>query len=88
MKTKPNEPANFSLEYNEGGYGNCLTLNLGGERQYIPFQTGLTKREHFAALAMQSMAINWNNNDEIIKECARRSVQMADALINALNESQ
>jgi hypothetical protein len=49
---------------------------------------GLTKREYFAAMAMQGYCVN---NDTIGVEyalIALWSVQQADALIKALNEIQ
>lgn len=46
---------------------------------------GLTKREYFAAMAMQGMAINCSSN-LLIEIAASRAVSLADALINALNE--
>jgi hypothetical protein len=48
---------------------------------YRPNTDGLTKREHFAGLAMQGLiaANNWTNISE-------RSVHFADALIFALNK--
>lgn len=48
--------------------------------------SGLTKREYFAALAMQSMcSFDLGQNNEVAKEYARRSVIMADALIKELS---
>lgn len=50
---------------------------------YHGTQPGLTKREYFAAMAMQS---NVGNIHEY-KENAERAVMQADALIEALNAS-
>lgn len=50
---------------------------LEGRKVFI----GLTKREHFAALAMQGLA----DNDETPEQISVTAVQIADALINALN---
>jgi hypothetical protein len=46
-------------------------------------QTGLTKREYFAALMMQSYVIN-------LKPCgaAEKAIECADALIAALNDQE
>ncbi len=54
------------------------------------FTRGLTKREYFAAMAMQGMLSNNNNITYFtyFEKVAKRSVQAADALIKALNESQ
>ena len=48
---------------------------------------GLTKREYFAAMAMQGLLVNYANNEQygnypMVSEIA---VQQADALIEALN---
>lgn len=52
-------------------------------------RTGLTKREYFAANAMQGLtafpgSLN-NKNDRSVSELARMAVAMADALIKELN---
>lgn len=44
-------------------------------------QLGLTKREYFAAMAMQSIAATWDGH---IAEMAARSVVVADALLKEL----
>jgi hypothetical protein len=44
---------------------------------------GLTKREHFAALAMQG---NANTPGLKVEQIADRAVKQADALIEALNK--
>ncbi len=48
---------------------------------------GLTKREYFAAMAMQGMCVNFpemgNAHGPLI---AKQSVEIADALIEALNK--
>jgi len=45
---------------------------------------GLTKREYFAAMALQGLL---SDKYWVIPECAAKcSIDMADALINALNE--
>ncbi len=46
-------------------------------------QYGLTKREYFAAMAMQGLLAS--NNDNFTKPLAEYSVEKADQLINALN---
>lgn len=50
---------------------------------------GLTKREHFAAMAMASYAVTdyVSNSGTPKSDIAEWSVKMADALINALNKS-
>ena len=54
---------------------------------------GLTKREHFASMAMQGYLTNNDKGtyitmDDAIKFMAELSVKQADALINALNKKQ
>jgi hypothetical protein len=46
---------------------------------------GMTKREYFAAMAMQVGAIAWRNA-MTEQDMARNAVKVADALIVALNE--
>lgn len=50
--------------------------------------TGLTKREYFAAMAMQGICSAEADNEEpmIFKNVAAASVAVADALINELNK--
>lgn len=48
--------------------------------------TGLTKREYFAAMAMQGFLSNPNSHSFSKKEFAISSVEMADALIKELNK--
>ena len=55
------------------------------ERQFEPeYHTGLTKREYFAAMALQGMLAEqyWTSPENL----ARCSTEAADALINALND--
>ena len=48
------------------------------------YTKGLTKREYFAAMAMQVLL----NKYMYLDNAAEKSVNAADALIKALNESQ
>jgi len=47
--------------------------------------TGLTKREYFAAMAMQGFAAAPEGENTTIEGVAKYSVKWADALIDALN---
>jgi hypothetical protein len=50
---------------------------------------GLTKREYFAALAMQGMMTSQDENGtwrHDIKQCAKNSVLMADVLLAELDK--
>jgi hypothetical protein len=48
-------------------------------------QEGLTKREYFAAMAMQGFLAKYGT--DYYQQHAKESVLQADALINALNET-
>jgi len=53
------------------------------------WEQGLTKREYFAALAMQGLLANRDNAPvSDFKYAAKYSLQMADALIEALNQNR
>lgn len=47
---------------------------------------GLTKREYFAAVAMQGIMASPQNEYFDIKEVARQAVEISDALIAELNK--
>ena len=47
---------------------------------------GLSKREYFAAMALQGMLAKYGTDYQ--KQHAEESVYMADALINALNQTE
>lgn len=54
------------------------------------FEEGLTKREYFAAMALQALASIDNkgsNMDQVIELDSLLSVKYADSLIKALNET-
>ena len=64
--------------------GNESVMPLNEFAYSMQYSSGLTKREYFAAMAMQGLLSEefWAS-----AECAAKySVDMADALINALNE--
>jgi hypothetical protein len=61
--------------------------DFGGKGVYMN-TTGLTKREYFAAMAMQGLCANtaaYNYYDDF-KDVAAAALQNADALIEALNK--
>lgn len=70
MKTHSNEPINSIPD-----------LNNHPSDWY-----GLTKREYFAAMAMQGIISNPNNHYVTSYSIAERAVQIADALIEQLNK--
>ena len=60
-------------------------MDLGNSiEQHTAFSLGLTKREYFAAMAMQGMLANRINGYKFLAE---ESVMMANALIEALNNT-
>lgn len=76
MKTNPNDPLT-PLNW---------TARPDGVPELTTNNTGLTKREYFAAMAMQGLLANHsltNADDETI---AMTALDAADVLINALNK--
>lgn len=80
MKTEPNDPKNpiqIAKKANEHGvvieYDNYF---------------GLTKREYFAAMAMQGLLAKAGINGEIYTDIVTHAVLNADALINQLNQEK
>jgi hypothetical protein len=59
MKAKLGQESAFpSLEFNEPGYGNCITLEFGDVKHFIPFEKGMSKRFYAACAAMQGLMAN------------------------------
>ena len=55
----------------------------------LPETTGLTKREHFAAMAMQGLCVGKFHSDIMQGQCvdlAEEAVIIANSLIYALNQ--
>lgn len=77
MKTDGNDLVNSGEDYEY--IGQCVTRTIK--------HSGLTKRELFAAMAMQGLLSDWPTNYESAAEnAAKTAVKFADALINELNE--
>ncbi|MDQ1139442.1 hypothetical protein [Pedobacter agri] len=72
MKTDPNAPINVV----DGMYASDAMSSD---------KTGLTKREHFAALAMQGLLAD-GTSESHLSDLAKRAVAAADYLILALNK--
>ena len=75
MKTNPNDPIAYvdEIQEKEDGSYTCFV------------NYGLTKREYFAAIAMQGLlAGNWVSTIELFP----MSVKMADDLIKQLNQEE
>lgn len=71
MKTEPNEASS--------GYGFA-------NQHIIHSEKGLTKREHFAAIAMQGILSGKLQTD--LEFVSNYAVEYADALIEALNKNK
>jgi len=63
-------------------------LAPNGQREIYCDQAGLTKREYFAALAMQGILAADVNNNVIYKKCAEWAVNQADALLAELERTK
>jgi hypothetical protein len=76
METKANEPA-FSKPafYHPDG-----AIDLPNN--------GLTKREYFAAMALQGVLANKSAHERTIEMITKSSVRLADALIEELNKTK
>ena len=76
MKTNPNDPIAYVDELQA----------IEGSEEYNRFVNyGLTKREYFAAMAMQGLISN-SLSGRGPNGCAQDSVRFADALIEELNK--
>lgn len=80
MKTNPNDSAFATQPPSSNG--------LSGEEYQLNYgQAGLTKREYFAAMAMQGILANLHNYSfEHDSEIAKSAIYKADALITELNK--
>jgi hypothetical protein len=76
MKTNGNEPAFSKAAYNDPYFG----LDASNE--------GLTKREYFAAIAMQGIITNKDGLDIKIEYIVESAVDAADALIEELSKTK
>ena len=80
----PANPVSIDISEYQGTI-NCL---------YNKPLTGLTKREHFAGLAMQALLSNstmgdsdlWETPQEWVKQMTETGVEMADALLKELDK--
>ena len=60
-------------------------MPVSGDMRYDTTYSGLTKREHFAGLAMQGLLAHYGNADA--ESCAPCAVALADALLKELETS-
>lgn len=67
---------------------NSMTMRKGIDRDQQPIwiNTGLTKREYFAAMAMQGAMVGADIDSLCAEGAAEVAVKLADALILALNK--
>ena len=88
MKTKPNEPISPTVIKVKINYKDKTAAALLPEFENKTV-LGLTKREYFAAMAMQGFMAAINNaTKDMCKTIAMIAVKQADTLINELNKSQ
>lgn len=73
-----NEPANPSEERDY----------IAGELSVVACHTGLTKREHFAAMAMTGLVSHDRFCTENVSKMAEWAAECADALLKALDNQQ
>ena len=68
----------------------CLSDNEEYPGQLKAYDTGLTKREYFAGLAMQGICANEYINDryDTAKYLAKEAVGFADALLEELSKTE
>jgi hypothetical protein len=92
MKITGKEPANPFFKWNEAGYGDCVVIySENGAKQFIPYQEGLTIRQHFASQAMQGIIATFPPGgmgyslESVIPILA---VKYADMLIDELNKTE
>jgi hypothetical protein len=66
----------------------AMPIEINGFGQYAPEgHTGLTKREHFAAMAMQCLLTCTMDTDCSIPELCSDAVSAADALLKELERT-
>ena len=68
------------------GYDDVFPLTDYYDEKPVGITSGLSKREYFAAMAMQGFLSD--DIDRDVAECAAYSVRQADALIAALNNPE
>ena len=92
MKITGNESANPFFKWNEAGYGDCVVVySPDGSKQFIPYQEGLTIRQHFACQAMQAILSTVETKDlkfSLESVIPLLAVKYADMLIEELNKNE
>lgn len=76
----------MSVNGGDGAFAAGAMAMAEGDRYQEEWQCGLTKRELFAAMAMQGIMGSPEGGDTSTDVAAFYSVKCADALIAALNE--
>ena len=79
---------------NGQGNGSTPAKPFTVKPEYQFQEAGLTKREHFAGLAMQALLSNssmgdsslWDTPQEWVKQMTETGVEMADALLKELSK--
>lgn len=83
MKTNPNDPAQPST--------GCEYINQSDYQPTVGVFGGLTKREYFAAMALQGLSVGKITKDIMAGQCvdiAQCAIEIADQLIEALNKEE
>lgn len=82
METKANEPIQLFV-------ANSTDPNLSDfVKSVLSHPNGLTKREYFAAIALQGIIANKDGLDIKIERIVESAVDTADALIEELNKKR
>jgi len=89
MKTHPDESISpmFLRQHGKNDFRPATPKEIQ-EGIFLSHQQGLTKREHFASMAMQGLLASDEFSSSSYEEVARMSVKSADALIAELNKEE
>lgn len=67
----------------------AMPIEINGFGQFAPeAHTGLSKREHFAAMAMQGLLVNAERNGLTFDNVHAQAVKCADALLAELERTK
>lgn len=81
------KPASPFFDINENVYGDAIYVyDATGGKQILPFSPGLTKREYFAAMAMQGYIASYGGTttEPNVSIVVKKAVEYADALLKEL----
>ena len=66
---------------------NSITSAFPRDEDNLWYLNGLTKREWYAGLAMQSMLATWAREEDQVTACAKMAIRAADALLEQLDKT-